>query len=95
MEENGRKREYLYPLARTSAKWEGRNTPPFLKNDRFTYVDHVIGKGERKRISEKGWHVYESRDSHVFILFSCGLTSILTTFLLLDLVFIFLITICA
>jgi hypothetical protein len=30
MEEDERKREYLYPLARTPAKWEGRNTPlPF------------------------------------------------------------------
>jgi hypothetical protein len=94
----GRRREEagVFVSASEDARKMGRKEhPPFLKNDQFTYVDHVIGKGERKRISEKGWHVYESRDSHVFILFSCGLTSILVTFLLLDLVFIFLITICA
>jgi hypothetical protein len=49
IEEDGREREYLYPQARTPAKGEG--TPPrkFRSKGRFTHVDHIIGKGERKR----------------------------------------------
>jgi hypothetical protein len=75
VEEGGRKREYLYPVARTPAKGKGKEHP--LENpggmiDSLGLITSLrgFGKGERKRISvlgrRKGRQVNEAEETSMF-----------------------------